>query len=259
VPEGDTLHRAAARLKPALAGAVLERFDARARRPHPRPGERITSVEAKGKHLLVGFERGLVLDTHLGMSGTWQLYRCGERWRRPAHLARVVIEVPGWVAVCFAAPHVHVAPNAHVEHLGPDLCVETADLEECVRRFRALDPSIETADALLDQRVCAGIGNVYKSEVCFACRVHPLTPVGHLDAAAVERLVSTAARLLRENLGGHGRATVGGRPGAFAVYRRARQPCLRCGTPIVSRRTGVQARGTYWCPKCQPTVMEPHG
>jgi endonuclease-8 len=258
VPEGDTIHRAAARLEPVLTGAVLERFDApRAPRPHPRRGERIVSVEARGKHLLVAFEGGLVLDTHMGMSGSWHVYEAGRRWRMPAHLARVVIDVEGWTAVCFAAPTVRVAPapemdRSSVGQLGPDLCDPNADLDEAARRMRAVAPETELADALLDQRVCAGVGNVYKSEVCFACRVHPQTPMGALDPALVERLVATAARQLRANLGRGARSTVGARPGIVAVYGRARQPCRRCGTPISVARTGRHRRTTYWCPRCQP-------
>lgn len=209
-------------------------------------------MEAQGKHLLLRFERGLVLDTHMGMSGSWHLYRRGERWRKPPHLARAVIEVEGWTAVCFAAPTVRVTTEPRTGHLGPDLCRPDADVEECVRRMRQLDPSVTVAEALLDQRVCAGVGNVYKSEACFACRVSPLAAVGDVDEETARRLVAAAARLLRANLGDGARSTVGGRAGALAVYGRTRRPCLRCGTTIVSRRTGAFPRSTYWCPQCQP-------
>jgi endonuclease-8 len=255
VPEGDTIHRAAARLAPALTGAVVERFTARAPRPHPRRGERIERVEAKGKHLLVHFDGGLVLDTHLGMTGRWDLYPTGATWRKPAHLARAVIEVDGWTAVCFAAPTVRLSAAPAVGHLGPDLCDADADLDEAVRRMCDLESSTVVADALLDQRVCAGVGNFYASEVCFVCRVNPLTPIGSVDRREVERLVTTAARLLRSNLDRPSRSTVGGRSGAVAVYGRARQPCRRCGTPIVAQRTGRHRRTSYWCPRCQPDPM----
>jgi endonuclease-8 len=260
VPEGDTIHRAADRLRPALEGAVLERFEApTAPRPHPRPGERIEVVEARGKHLLVHFERGLVLDTHLGMAGTWRLYHEGEPWRRPRHLARAVVAVEGWTAVCFAAPSVRVTTRPAVDHLGPDLAVDDVDLDACVRRARTLPSTTELADVLLDQRVAAGIGNVYKSEACFACRLHPLTPVGALSDDRLRVVFERASRQLRANLTGGARTTVGGRPGELAVYGRGRRPCRRCGTPIVSRRTGVHRRGTYWCPRCQPLQDAPDG
>lgn len=258
MPEGDTLHRIAARLAPALEGQVLRRFDApRLIGPaKPRPGVRIDGVEARGKHLLVRFDDGLVLQTHLQMSGSWHLYRPGERWRRPAHLARAVIEVDGWVAVCFAAPTVRtfieqaVGPAA-LAQLGPDLCSAGADTDEAVRRAHALvDPQTPIAAVLLDQRVAAGIGNIYKSESLFACRVDPFATLDALDDATLRRLFETAAKLLRANATDRTgpRATV---PGGVAVYRRARRPCIVCGTPIRMTYRGSPRRSTYWCPRCQ--------
>lgn len=255
MPEGDTIHRTAARLRPALVGQPLVRADApRLTRSLPPPGTLITAVEARGKHLLVTFAGGAVLQTHMRMSGSWHLYRPGERWRRPAHLARVVLEVPEWVAVCFSAPVVALHDAPPVDHLGPDLCEPGADLDECVRRFDLAEPGTAVADVLLDQRICCGVGNVYKSEVAAACGVHPLTPVERLDAPTRRALVETAARLLRANLTRSARTTVAGPPGSLAVYGRRDEPCRRCGTPIVMARTGPHARSTYWCPGCQPSV-----
>jgi endonuclease VIII len=252
VPEGDTIGRAAGRLRPVLEGAGLARFVApRVPRPHPHVGERIEEVAARGKHLLVSFERGLVLRTHLGMTGSWHLYRRSEPWRKPRYLARVVVGVDGWEAVCFSAPTVRLETTPSVGHLGPDLCRPDADLEECVRRMDLIDPSTPVVDVLLDQRVCCGVGNVFKSEVCFACRLHPLTALIELDAAARLELVETASRQLRAALRSGTRTTVAGPPGRLAVYGRGRRPCRRCGAPIASRRLGAHARGTYWCPRCQ--------
>jgi endonuclease-8 len=155
--------------------------------------------------------------------------------------------------VCFAAPTVRVSADPAVEHLGPDLCEPDADLDEAARRMRALDPSTTLADALLDQRVCSGVGNVYASEACFACRLPPLAPVGSVPDDKVDRVLAAAARFMRANLDRRGgRSTVGGRPGALAVYGRTRKPCLRCGTPIVAQRAGRFRRTSYWCPRCQP-------
>jgi endonuclease-8 len=203
-----------------------------------------------------------VLRTHLRMTGRWDLYRPGERWRRPGHLARAVIEVDGAVAVCFAAPVVELTRAADgtatdrlpgVDHLGPDLCREDADLAAAVANMAAADPAEAVAEVLLDQSVAAGVGNVYKSEVLWACRVHPLTPLAEVDEPARAELIDTAAALLRRNLGRGPRTTIGAaQTGALAVYRRARCPCPRCGTPIAQRRTGPQQRITYWCPQCQP-------
>ena len=240
---------------------MLVRFEARrAPRPWPTAGTAITAVEAVGKHLLVRFGDGRALQTHLGMTGSWHLYPTGARWQRPAHLARAVVEVEGWTAVCLAAPTVRLlhgpsSTAAATAHLGPDLCAVTADERVAVvaaavdRIPRVADPGADIADVLLDQRVAAGIGNVFKSEVLWACRVHPFTPWDRVDPAERRALLDTAIDQLQANLGGGPRRTV---PGGLAVYGRARQPCRRCGTPILVRRSGPNARSTAWCPRCQP-------
>jgi len=247
VPEGDTIHRVADRLRPALAGKALVRIDApRATGRAPAVGTVIKDVTAQGKHLRICFSDGTALRTHLRMAGSWHLYRSGERWRQPAHLARAVVEVEGWVAVCFAAPVVAFEHDDRATaHLGPDLLsrdLGEEDIDAAVARLRTLEPTTEIAVALLDQRVAAGVGNLFRSEVLYACRVHPLTPVSEVDDVSAHRLFAAASRLLRAP----------NRPGA--VYRRERQPCLRCGTPIVRQRLGGQARSTYWCPTCQPRI-----
>jgi endonuclease-8 len=259
VPEGDTIHRVADRLRPALAGKVLERFEAaRAVGPRPKPGTEITEVEARGKHLLIRFSDGITLHTHMRMVGTWHLYRRGSRWRLPGHLARAVVAVPDWEAVCFKAPVVELyrEPPAHLpqplDHLGPDLCLEDPPVDAVLARMAArVDVDSEIGPTLLDQQVAAGIGNVYKSEVLWACRVNPFTKVVDLDTETRRALIVTAGKQLRANLGTVGdRATVAG--GGVAVYGRRGRPCLRCGTPIERRAQGEDPRVTYWCPQCQP-------
>ncbi len=255
MPEGDTIHRSANRLRPALAGRTLQRIEApRASGRPPAPGARIEAVDAVGKHLCIRFEGGTILRTHLRMTGSWHLYRSGERWQLPAHLARAVIEVEGYVAVCFSAPVVAFERDQRsISHLGPDLSLPLDDqgLTDAVARLSALaDPGEAIADVLLDQRVACGVGNVYKSEVLFLCGVDPFTPLACVDEPTRRRLLDTAARLLRTNI-----ATAGPRvtsPGGLAVYGRAHQPCRRCGTPIQRALRGSQARSTYWCPTCQP-------
>jgi endonuclease-8 len=256
VPEGDTLHNIAARLRPALVGAELRRFDApRLVGPRPRAGKPIGAVDAVGKHLMVAFGDGVVLQTHLRMTGSWHLYAAGERWRKPAHLMRARIGVEGWDAVCFSAPVVRthlgeVAAARSVAHLGPDLCRPDADIDSAVERMAAVcDEATTIADALLDQRIAAGIGNVYKSEVLWAHRIDPFVPVTAIEVGMRAELLATASRLLQANLGTTRRQTV---PGGLGVYGRTRRPCRRCGSPIRSRRHGAQARSTYWCPRCQP-------
>lgn len=265
MPEGDTLHRTASRLRPALAGQRLEAFESTriARRLWPRPGTLVSSVEAEGKHLYIAFEGGWRLHTHLGMTGSWHLYPVGGRWRKPQHLARVQVQTPGWVAVCFSPPTVQMVPPAGpgsaspTAHLGPDLCREDTDPTDAVARIDSVaDPGDSVADVLLDQRIAAGVGNVYKSEVLWACRVSPFEPIGAVPPETRVRLFSTAAKLLRANLGGGSRATV---DGGLAVYSRRGSPCRRCGTAISMRRHGVHARSTYWCPTCQPAGAGPPG
>ena len=261
MPEGDTLSKAAARLRPALEGYRLTRFEApRLVGDAPRTGQQIEVVEARGKHLLIHFEGGLVLRTHLRMTGSWHLYREHERWQKPPHLARAVVgSDSGWVAVCFQAPvvetyHRRGPEPAALATLGPDLCLAESltdpVLDEVLDRAARLgDPHATLGEALLDQRIAAGIGNVYKSEACFAVGVDPGTPLGDVAADLRRRAWSTAARQLQANLDHAERRT---HPAGLAVYGRRGQPCHRCGTPIRMARHGPQARSTYWCPACQP-------
>jgi endonuclease-8 len=260
MPEGDTLFKAATRLRPALQGHRLTRFEApRLVGDAPRVGERIELVEARGKHLLIHFERGLVLRTHLRMTGSWHVYRERERWQKPAHLARAVVGADsGWLAVCFQAPVVETFHRAGPEPtalatLGPDLCqaeaLTDAVLDDVLARAEHLGaPEATVGEALLDQRIAAGIGNVYKSEACFAAGIDPATPLGVVPAARRRDLWTIAARQLQANLGRADRRT---HPAGLAVYGRRGQPCRRCGTPIRMARHGEQARSSYWCPRCQ--------
>jgi endonuclease-8 len=214
MPEGDTLHRTADGLRPYLVGRPV--VSARANGPGPIPqvgrlvGSTVVDVDAVGKNLLIRFDNGLELRTHLRMSGSWHRYRPGEPWRRPPARARLVLEVPGAVAVCFDAPVVELletrAEGLHpaLASLGPDLLhpsIDTAgDDVEILRRLRQpVHADRPIAEALLDQRALAGIGNVYKSEILFIERVDPWARVGDLDDAILGRLVATARRLLVAN------------------------------------------------------------
>jgi endonuclease-8 len=257
MPEGDTIFRTASVLRAAIAGKPLVDFQAPRLRIAPFPPEiEVRSVEARGKHLLVGFGDGRVLHTHMQMSGSWHVYRPGEPWRRGKHRVRVRIDVPDAVAVCFDAPVVELLRERDLPRhprlsvLGPDLCSPDTNLAEALARLERLPTGTEVAVALLDQRVASGIGNVYKSEVLFARQVDPFATLGDLDAATKNGLLDTASRMLRANLGGGRRTTA---PGGLAVYGKAGRPCPRCGTPIRSARQGETARTTYWCPSCQRT------
>jgi endonuclease VIII len=261
VPEGDTLSKTAARLKPALQGHRLTRFEAeRLVGDRPPLGSVVELVESRGKHLLIHFEGGLTLRTHLRMTGSWHVYRERERWRKPAYLARAVVGTDsGWVGVCFQAPVVETYHRAGPEpdalaSLGPDLCRpgSLADdvLDQIVERASRMAVAGTTlGEALLDQRIAAGIGNVYKSEACFAVSLDPGTPVERVSDEQRRRVWAVAARQLQANLGQAERRT---HPAGLAVYGRRGQPCHRCGTPIRMTRHGEQARSTYWCPQCQP-------
>jgi endonuclease VIII len=257
VPEGDTLFRTAAGLRPYLVGRDVRA--ARAQGPGPVPhiqrvvGKRVDAVEAQGKNLLIRFDGGLELRTHLRMNGSWHRYRPGERWRRPPGRARLVLEVDGAVAVCFDAPVVELfetrAEPLHpsLSRLGPDLLAPDFDATEALRRLRSPDRAeLTISAALLDQRALAGIGNIWRNETLFAEKVDPFVRVADLDDPTLERLVATAQRLLTASAGiAPGRAPT-------RVYRRTGRPCPRCGTAIRSASLrGEVPRTTYWCPSCQ--------
>jgi endonuclease-8 len=276
MPEGDTLARIAAGLRPVLVGRPITA--ARARVPGPKVdrvvGATITDVLAAGKNLLIRFENGLEVRTHLRMLGTWHRYRPGEAWRRAPSRAVLVLEVPGAVAVCFDAPVVELyetratALHPSIGKLGPDLVDPAFDAGEARRRLRHADrAAMEIGPALLDQRALAGIGNVYKSEVLFIERIDPFAKVADVDDATLDRLVATSRRLLVENASrGRGPerittrdAATGARqaPGALWVYRRAGRPCFRCGVRIRAASQGADLpRTTYWCPSCQASPRE---
>jgi endonuclease-8 len=259
VPEGDTLVRTADGLRPHLLGRRVTAASARV--PGPQAdrlvGATVTGVEARGKNLLIRFDNGLEVRTHLRMHGSWHRYRPGERWRRPAARARLVIEVPGSVAVCFDAPKVELfeqrteAVHPALSSLGPDLLRDPVDAAEVLRRLR--DPvraDLPIAVALLDQRALAGIGNEVKNEVLWQGRRSPFTAVRDVDDAALLELVRMAREVLHEG------AATGRRP--RHTYRRAGRPCPRCGAIIRVEHQGTSLpRLTFWCPRCQPDPRSP--
>ncbi len=260
VPEGDVLHRTAAALRTALVGRAMLRFDApRLIGPRPAPSRVIERVECHGKHLEIVWDDGLVLHSHLRLSGSWHLYRLGERWRRAMTHMRVVIEVTDWVAVCFDAPVVETYReydrfrHPGFGRLGPDLCTAPDDqLQECARRIADYpDPQATIAEVLLDQHVACGVGNVFRSEVLWACELSPFATVESLAPIDCLHVVNAAARMLRANLHNGHRVTVASAPGGLAVYGRNGHRCARCGTPVQVRRVGEYARALYWCPGCQ--------
>jgi endonuclease-8 len=261
MPEGDNVFRAATALRKALQGARVRRFDtadAMVRRgieQKPLAGARIDSVGARGKNLLVHFDDGRALRTHLRIHGSWHLYRSGERWRRPQHRARVSIETDsGFVAVCFDAPVVQLGTDfamRDLENLGPDATSDEFDVAEATRRLRSR-PDATIGEALLLQRALAGIGNIIKAEALFVCGQDPFQRVGDVPDERLAVLVETAHRLLVANRESGPRTSRNALAGSrLWVYGRSGKPCLRCGTTIAMRRQGALARSTYYCSRCQ--------
>jgi endonuclease-8 len=275
MPEGDSIFRAARALHRALAGRTVTRFESvfpqltRVDQDAPLRGRTIEQVESRGKHLLMWFSSGLVLRTHMRMHGSWHLYRPGERWQRPRHEMRIVIGTEAIEAIAFSVPVAEFVASDdlprehHIAELGPDPLARAFDEDDAIGRIQAR-AGVEIAEALLDQRAMAGIGNIFKSEVLFICRVNPFVPVRELNRERIQQLVTTAARLLRANAAegrGPGIVTYAGLRGTTQradpsarlwVYGRAGKPCRRCGTPVSRRKQGPNVRSTYWCERCQP-------
>ncbi|GAA2732787.1 Fpg/Nei family DNA glycosylase [Streptomyces nogalater] len=259
MPEGDTVWQAARRLHEALAGKALTRSDFRVPKyaTVDLAGRRVLSTIPRGKHLLTRFEGDLTLHTHLRMEGAWKVYGAGERWRGgPAHQIRAVLSTADHAAVGYRLQVLELLRTADEErvvgHLGPDLLGPDWDPERALANLLA-DPTRPLGEALLDQRNLAGIGNIYKSELCFLLGVTPWLPVGALPADRAEKLPGLAKRLLEANRDRPVRQTTGVHRHDLFVYGRAPRPCLRCHTSVrvADQGDGSQERPTYWCPTCQ--------
>lgn len=252
--EGDTVLRAARRLEAALAGEALG-----VRAPNPRgrvggveqlDGRTLDGVESRGKHLLLGFG-DLVLHSHLGMSGSWRVHRPGGDFGRPAGSAWAILSGSENEAAQFGGPTLRVlgrselARDRMLGRLGPDILAPDLDLAVASASL-ARAVGLQLGEALLDQRLVAGIGNIFKSEACFAARINPLRGLDGLSPAELGEVLGEARRLMSD-------AVQRGRPDP-AVYRRAGRPCPRCGTPIASAGQGDANRRSYWCPNCQPAA-----
>ncbi|HZX95709.1 MAG TPA: DNA-formamidopyrimidine glycosylase family protein [Myxococcales bacterium] len=248
MPEGDTVFRAATALRKALQGARVKRF--RATRLGPGPvGERIEDVSARGKNLIIRFEKGRALRTHMMMHGSWHIYREGERWQRPAFQARVELHADNdMVAVCFSAPVVEWLREETLAGLGPDATADRFDADEALRRLRTLDGST-LERALLAQSALSGVGNVIKCEALFLERRDPFRTVASVDDNALRSLIGRCHELLVRNRSGGPRATRAGTGrNRLWVYGRAQRPCLVCGEAV---RTRTTLRLTYYCAHCQ--------
>jgi endonuclease-8 len=257
VPEGDTIHHAAARIRAVLETRVPEEILT----PHPRHSfdrwpERLArravrSVDAHGKHLFLRFDGGLTVHSHLRMTGAWGVYREGERWRRAKHRAWLVLRCGGWEVVEFDGPVLELVSDGRTRFdprlaaLGPDVLGQSFDAGAFLLRLREDDPQRPIGDALLNQRTVAGIGNVWKSECCFAAGIDPWRALADVRDQEALALVGFA----REHMPVSAREGSRARP--RSVYKRAGQPCIRCGSVIRRRGQGENNRVTYWCPGCQ--------
>jgi endonuclease VIII len=279
MPEGDTIYRAARALQRAIGGRVVAGFEtglaklARVNDDSPVVGRVVEKVESRGKWLLIYFSGDLILVTHMLMSGSWHLYRVGERWQMGRSRMRVVIKTADWEAVAFNVPIAEfytarsLERSSQVPKLGPDILSDEFTVESGVARlaeFGRENPDAEIGVVLLNQRVMAGLGNVYKSEVAFAAGVNPFRAMRTITPREMETMVDFAQRYMKANVRdgkGEGIVTYAGnrrtthamdREERLWVYRRQGQECRRCGATVMMRKQGVQARSTYWCPECQP-------
>lgn len=253
--EGDTIHRAAARLAEALEGRHIREAEA----PNPRSGLggsveslrgcRVEGVEARGKNLLLHFDADLVLHSHLGMNGAWHVYPLRARWRRSRASAWLILSTKSRRAVQFGGPtltlmrEAELARHPRLARLGPDILAGDFEVERGVEALRRAGAERQLGEALLDQRLICGVGNVFKSEGCFAAGLDPWRQVAELTEDELARLVAETEALMR--------AGFEGRRPERQVYKRARLPCPRCGAPLRARGQGDGNRTTYWCGRCQ--------
>ncbi len=275
MPEGDTIFRAARTLNLALGGQTVTSFESVL--PHLSRvdvdrgvvGRTIEKVEARGKWLLMYFSNDLILLSHMLMSGSWHIYRPGETWKRSRYGMRILLGTPKILAVAFNVPvaEFHTAETlgrrAGFNSIGPSALTKQFDEAEIISRLRAR-PELEIGVSLLTQSLLAGIGNVFKSEICFVCAINPFRPVATLTDEDLKCIVSTARRLMLANVtetSGDGivtyspmrRTTGRANPSErLWVYRRTGEACRRCGAAISSRKQGIDARTSFWCPQCQP-------
>ncbi|MGI4852530.1 MAG: Fpg/Nei family DNA glycosylase [Janthinobacterium lividum] len=281
MPEGDTIYRSARALAKVLTGRIVTKFDtgyahlATVNDDRPVVGRMVEKVEANGKWLLMHFSGDLILVSHMLMSGSWHIYKTGEKWWSPKKAMRAFIEVEGWQAVAFNVPVAEfhtadtLARKSSVPKLGPDILSDGYTAESGVDALRARSqshPEDEIANVLLNQRVLAGLGNVYKSEVAFAARVHPFRQMSTITEAEMLQMADVSQRYMKANIldgSGDGIITYSGNrrttnnaneKNRLWVYGRRGLECRRCGGTVEYRKQGPGARSTYWCPDCQPWI-----
>jgi endonuclease VIII len=270
VPEGDTIHSAARRISAALVGSEIEGIEtpqprhALDRWPERLGGRSVRAVDARGKHLFIRFEGDLTLHSHLRMRGLWAVYRRGERWRRAASRAWLVLRTHDHEVVQFDGPVLELMTDSRtrfdrrITALGPDVLGDGFDERRFLARLRADEQTRGVGDALLDQRNIAGVGNVWKSEGCFIAGIDPWRPLTRVSDEEVLAIVHALRPLMRLSVERGGRIVsveperpLRPRERRLWVFERAGLPCRRCGTLIRARGQGDDNRTTYWCPTCQ--------
>jgi endonuclease VIII len=269
MPEGDTIFRTAATLRKWIGGRTITEATSSVAAVNASLliGRVASRVEPVGKHVLMQFESAqtepLLLRTHMMMTGSWHVYAVGATWQRPRRQARLVLVADERVAVCFNAPVVELTKElidtaAGVAHLGPDILASEFDVAAALQRARLQPADRALGELLLDQRVVAGIGNIYRCEALFLEGHHPWTTTGSLSSDTLRALLRRAEALMRQNLTPANTARdLEGGPNVTWVYRRAGKPCRRCGSVVESRSQGPQSRTAYWCPTCQPHLKGP--
>lgn len=257
MPEGDNVHRHQDEFRPLLVGVALEKVWLRGLEQPALRGKKVLSVDARGKHLLIGLEGGWTIRVHLGIAGSWKRLPRGQLSPSQTKWSHLTLATESVALVC-KAKQAEILRSAFLrEHralaaLGPDLCGEAPDLDEVVRRARASSHTT-LADLLLDQKVAAGLGNVYKSELLFIHKLSPFVPPSSVDDATLRKVYEEGARLLRANVGPGPRVT---RPGGrHWVFGRARSPCFTCGATILVSYEGDSVRRTFYCPRCQEVAQ----
>jgi endonuclease-8 len=260
MPEGDTIFRTAVHLRAALVGQRIEEVGCGDRKlaTGDLRGQVVEAVEARGKHLLIHTDSNVVIHSHMGMTGSWHVYQPGEGWRKPAGHAAIVLRTASAVCVCFYPKTLEqlsptqLRSHALLGRLGPDILADRGSDQPILERFRVHHPT-PIGQAVMNQTIVCGIGNVYKSETLFLTRTHPWILVRQLPDERILEIIHNARRLMLANLGGYPRRTRTGRDGArLWVYRRTGQRCFVCGQTIQVGRQGDLGRTTYWCPECQP-------
>ncbi|HBW82465.1 MAG: formamidopyrimidine DNA glycosylase [Gammaproteobacteria bacterium] len=261
MPEGDTLHRVAHQITEQLCGKRIETSRGKPELPKAQElvGCILQTADARGKHLLLDLDNGITVHSHLGMTGSWHIYPRGERWRKPAYRAALAMRFSSHDLICFSPKLIEIESSTRIRgrtlltRLGPDLLADQFDEDAAIARLH-MSGHIPLGEALMNQQLVAGIGNVYKSEIMFMNRLNPFKPLSNHDEETLRLCLRSARHYMRRNLEGLRRkfrgTTLGDR---LWVYRRRGMPCLECSSPIAMRRQGETARSTYYCQICQGT------